>query len=265
MFPNVPALVVTATASTEVREQIATKLDLREPVMITAHPDRHNIKYKKQERRPSHDKQDDLDEILLQIACGLQNMKQDYPLTILYAELEDIGYAYRYLETALQMNQYVGESIPENRLFGMYHQAYSKRMKDHIVTELGSERPRVRFVTATVALGMGLDAPSVRKVIHFKSPTSIEKYLQETGRAGRDGMPAEALLYYNNSDLRSNRPGQQSAMVNYCRATDQCLRLLLMRYLGFNVPERRLLCQCCQFCEESCHCESCSATLISLV
>ena len=249
IFPGVPALVVTATASVPVRDKIIKSLSLQDPTLVTAHPDRQNISYSKRVRRPAQDKRDDLDEILLPIAGGLRQQKGDYPLTIFYGDLEDIAYVYRYLEAALGASQYVGLPLPENRLFGMYHQLYSATVKAHIVAELGKVNSKVRFVAATVALGMGLDAPAIRKVIHFKSPTSIERYLQETGRAGRDGKPAEAVLYYNNTDLRANRPGQQSAMVRYCRTTGQCLRQILMEYLGFGAPESRTKALCCDVCK----------------
>ena len=99
--------------------------------------------------------------------------------------------------------QYVGESVVENRLFAQYHQVYTEDMKKFIVQELCKDRSKIRVVFATVALGMGLNAPHIRRVIHYKPPTSLEKYFQETGRAGRDGQPSTALLYYNNTDIRS--------------------------------------------------------------
>ena len=258
VFPSVPAIVATATASLDTQQKIVADLALKTPKVVIAHPDRGNIMYFKRERLPSSKQRDDLDGILLEVAQGLQTEKQSYPITIMYCDLEIISYIYRYLETALQSDQYIGDECPENRLFGMYHQAYTDRMKCHIVTELSKgDQSKVRFVAATMALGMGLDARAIRKVIHFKSPTSIEKYLQETGRAGRDGLPADAILYYNATDLRSNRPGQQSAMVKYCKQTSGCLRETLLQYLNFAVPKPRLLCRCCQFCKDKCDCSTC--------
>lgn len=96
--------------------------------------------------------------------------------------------------------------------------------------------------------GMGFDAPNIRRVIHFKSPTSIENYLQETGRAGRDGHPAEACLYVNNTDVRANRPGMQLPMIRYCKSEDICLRQILLEHLGFDVDENRERQTCCSFC-----------------
>jgi ATP-dependent DNA helicase RecQ len=239
----VPALVVTATASPATQKKLIVDLGLKRPCLIVAHPDRGNIMYFKKERSPSGLQQDDLDEILYDIATKLRACKLEYPITILYCEYEVMAYVFRYMEAALGGDQYVGNACPENRIFAMYHQAYTDTMKCHIICELGKGNiSKVRFVVATIALGMGLDAPSIRKVIHFKSPTSIEKYLQETGRAGRDGQPAEVILYYNRTDLRGNRPGQQQAMVDYCKMTDGCFRDKLLQYLQFEAPKGRILC-----------------------
>ena len=214
--------------------------------------------YYKEERLPSTKQCDDLDDILLEVAKDLILMQREFPLTIMYLNLDNMGYAYMYLEEALKKDQYVGEPIPENRLFGMYHQGYTQRMKSHIVSELATGSSRIRFVLATVALGMGLDCPALRKVIHFGSPTTIEKYLQETGRTGRDGQPAVAIIYYNRMDIRSNRPGQSVAMSEFCKATSGCLREILLVHLGYVPAENRLRCQCCQFCKRICKCPRCT-------
>lgn len=84
----------------------------------------------------------------------------------------------------LGQEQYAGDSIPENRIFAQYHYSYTERMKRYIVNEICKETSKIRFVLATVALGMGLNAPNIRRIIHYKPPTTIEKYFQETGRAG---------------------------------------------------------------------------------
>uniref|UniRef100_A0A8W8NV32 DNA 3'-5' helicase n=1 Tax=Magallana gigas TaxID=29159 RepID=A0A8W8NV32_MAGGI len=177
IFPRVPVSLFTATASQSTKENLVKNLGLRDPLFISKNPDRPNIKYYKYDRLPSVRQEDDLDKILGDIATGLQEDRRHYPLTFIYTDLESIRYGYRFLESKL------GVESPENRCFAQYHTHYPDKMKNFIISEISKSEPVIRVVLATVALGIGLHAPAVRKVIHFKCPTSIEKYLQETGRA----------------------------------------------------------------------------------
>ena len=258
IFPTVPTVVLTATAPPKVQDELVHELCLRDPVKVEAHPDRPNIKYFKKMRLPSRQTENDLDVILGAMVAELKVLKCDYPLTFVYTDLDAIRYSYKFVEAAMGKDQYVGGTDPEDRLFAQYHCLYPSDMKDFIVKELGKENSKIRLVFATNALGMGLDAPSVRRIVHFKSPTTIAKYLQETGRAGRDGLPSTALLYYNRTDIRKNRPGQQQAMTSYCKSEGQCLRGQLLAHLGHSTPVARRLCECCHVCEVLCQCDVCS-------
>ena len=88
-------------------------------------------------------------------------------MTILYTNSDNMGYTYRYLPTALGDAQYIGEHMAVNRLFVVYHKCVSKGLKEVIVSQLASPTSVKRFIAATVALGMGLDAPAIRKVCLF--------------------------------------------------------------------------------------------------
>jgi len=136
----------------------------------------------------------------------LTQQKDKYPLTIIYTDTSVISYAYSLFEKRMGSLQYIGECIPENRLFAQFHLQYTDKMKKFIVSEICRESSKIRIVFATVALGMGLNSPHIRVVIHYKPPTSIEKYFQETGRAGRDAQPSTAILYYNNTDIKKPVP-----------------------------------------------------------
>ena len=80
-------------------------------------------------------------------------------------------------------------------------------MKETILKELCSPHSKCRVVFATMALGMGVNIPSVREVIHIGPPRSVREYFQEAGRAGRDNKQSHAILYYNNHDIAANKPG----------------------------------------------------------
>ena len=181
----------------------------------------------------------------------LMTEKLNFPLTIFYTDTSVISFAYSFFEKKMGKLQYVGDAKPENRLFAQYQQVYTDAMKKHIVQELCKEESKIRIVFATVALGMGLNAPHIREVIHYKPPTSLEKYFQETGRAGRDGLQSKALLYYNNTDIRKNRPGIENNIITYCRNDSRCYRAIMLEYFGYAPSENVAVGFCCDFCDLS--------------
>ena len=259
-FPGVPSLVLTATASPAAQNSIVDALLLDKPKIITVNPDRPNIFYEIQERKPSTQQVDELEEIVLSMAKDLSLKKEAYPLTIMYTTLENIRISYEVCDELLGEMQYCGEPEPETRLFQQFHADITDDMKNVVIRDLAKPNPTARLIFATIALGMGLDAPSIERVIHFVPPTSLDKYVQETGRAGRNGQDATALLYFNNTDLRSNRPGISKSIINYCKS-NRCLRQTILEYLGFTVDPCRQLCKCCSHCKPQCKCDFCSNAL----
>lgn len=93
----------------------------------------------------------------------------------MYTDTSVISFCYTYLEKILGNRQYIGDPIPENRIFAQYHQTYTEKMKFFIVQEICKSNSRIRFVMCTVTLGMGLNALHVRRIIHYKPPTTIER------------------------------------------------------------------------------------------
>ena len=130
-----------------------------------------------------------------------------------------------------QYYSYDAEAIPENRLFAQYHSPQTIAMKNQILSELSSPSSKLRVVFATGALGMGIDIPCIRHIIHVRPPHSIREYFQETGQAGRDGKHATAVLYYNNHDIAISRPGLTDNIREYCKLMDMCLRMFLLKCL----------------------------------
>lgn len=235
IYPNVPHLALTATATPESLEYLCKVLQFENQHYIISNPDRANIYLEVRQRLPNIKKYEKIEQILNPIISELRQKILDFPLTVIYCDnLETIGYSYQYISSELGDLQYVNdEKIPENRIFAQYHKDYTVPMKRHILSELRKQDPTLRLVLATVALGMGLNAPSISRIIHTRPPTSLEKYLQEIGRAGRSGQAAEAIVYYNNSDIASNRKGFQPQVKEYVTSTS-CLRRHLVKYFGFD-------------------------------
>ncbi|XP_028413527.1 uncharacterized protein LOC114536363 [Dendronephthya gigantea] len=262
-FSNVPVIAMTATASKDDRESIKKSLGLKSCVEIIGNPDRTNIMYKKQFRVGSDI--DSLTAILTPIAEALLSQQLCYPLTLIYIPLKWCGFAYKLFDFVLGCNQYHPKGsmpIPENRLFVQFHSPQTKEMKDEILKQLTCPSGSViRVVFATVALGMGVHIRSIRNIVHITPPYTIQAYFQETGRAGRDGEPATAMLYYNNRDIAKNKHAMQEGIRAFCQSTDKCLRNILLtsldteeKYITPIFPKHL----CCSVCCEQCNCASCT-------
>ncbi|XP_048730661.2 ATP-dependent DNA helicase RecQ-like [Ostrea edulis] len=161
---------------------LTKELCLADPVIVSSNPDRPNIFIEVCRGLPNVNKMDKLDAALEPIARELRGKLLSFPVTVVYVnDLASLGYCYQYIEDELQDNAYhpKTEKIPENRIFGQFHMDYTLRMKAHIVDELRKSNRKIRLVFATVALGMGLNSPCISSVIHFRPPTTLEKYFQE--------------------------------------------------------------------------------------
>lgn len=259
-FPNVPVLALTATANIVDRKHIKESLCLKECVEILSNPNRKNIFYEKYFREGQDI--DAIENICRPIANGLLKNAINYPLTVIYLSLKWCGFVYKLFEHVLRDNQYYPPGCPaepRNRLFAQFHAPQTISMKEEILEQLHAATSTVRVVFATVAMGMGVDIRSIRKVIHIGPPRSIREYFQETGRAGRDGKLSHAVLYYNNRDIGKNKPGIHDDIRQYCQSDKLCLRVLLLKCLDASQPEPLVPGHlCCNVCKNSCLCSNCT-------
>ncbi len=178
VFPGVPFHAFTATATQQVQDDIIAQLKLRQPAVLIGPFDRPNLIYRVVPRQKA-DQQ--CAEIVRRHQSG-----ESAGATIIYClsrqNTEDLA-------AALRAHRIQAEP---------YHAGLSPRERHRIQDDFANERLDV--VVATVAFGMGIDRSNVRCVIHATMPKSIEHYQQETGRAGRDGLPAECILLYSPGD-----------------------------------------------------------------
>jgi len=222
LFPDVPRIALTATADARTRQEIITRLDLSQAGQFIAGFDRPNIRYR---ITLKHNARDQL----------LRFLKEEHPA--------DAGIIYclsrrKTEETAYWLQQQGFNALP-------YHAGLDAGTRaDHQARFLREEGV---IVVATIAFGMGIDKPDVRFVAHLDLPKTIESYYQETGRAGRDGEPANAWMVYGLQDvikLRQMMEGSEgseehkraeqhrlNAMLGLCEITS-CRRQTLLAYFG---------------------------------
>jgi len=221
---RVPCMALTATATRQVREDIAAQLGLREPKVVVAGFDRPNI--------------------YLEVRRRTRAVDQLVELASAYPEGSGIVYCFsrsRSEAMAADLSARGISALP-------YHAGLGDEVR--AANQDAFIRDEVRVVCATTAFGMGIDKPDVRFVAHADLPKSLEQYYQEVGRAGRDGLPARALLLFGYGDavkIRALTAGRGEgevseeqaaaaeaslrAMVRYAESAE-CRRATLLAYFG---------------------------------
>ncbi len=226
-FPDVPRIALTATADERTREEIAQRLDLAAAERFIAGFDRPNIRYR---ITLKHNARQQL----------LRFLREEHP--------QDAGIVYclsrkKTEDVAFWLQEQGFNALP-------YHAGLDSGIRADYQARFLREEGII--MVATIAFGMGIDKPDVRFVAHLDMPKTVEAYYQETGRAGRDGAPANAWMVYGLQDViklrqmvdgsdgsEAHKRAEQhrlNAMLGLCEIT-ACRRQSLLAYFGDQLPQ----------------------------
>lgn len=220
LFPGIPRIALTATADPQTRLDILQRLEFTEARTFVSSFDRPNIRYMVQEK----------DKPFTQLTSFLARADGESVIVYCLSRKRVEGVADRLADLGFSVRPYHA-GLPSD---------------ERIRTQESFLRDDTKIIVATVAFGMGIDKPNVRGVVHYDMPKNIEGYYQETGRAGRDGLPSEALLLFGlgdvvfarklisgmmNEEQRRIELHKLEAMVGFGEAIT-CRRQVLLSYFG---------------------------------
>ncbi|RVT48215.1 DNA helicase RecQ [Rheinheimera sediminis] len=219
-FAHVPMMALTATADPATQKDISRQLNLQQPYVSIGSFDRPNIRYTVQEKfRP-----------LEQVVNYLKQQEQQSGII--------------YCASRRKVDELTEQLASKGFQVAAYHAGLTNEQRNSV--QEAFKKDQIQLIIATVAFGMGVNKSNIRFVIHFELPRTIEAYYQETGRAGRDGVPAEALMLVDPADIARMRSWIEkdennsrtevalqrfNQMAAFAQA-QTCRRLVLLNYFG---------------------------------
>ena len=234
IFPAVPVIALTATATEKVREDILTHLNLQKAQVFISSFNRENLQLSVIEKKQAFPK----------LVKLLQKYKNDSVIIYCFSRKETEKIAMDLKLNGFNARAYHAGLAPEKR----------KSVQDAFIKD------KTNIIVATIAFGMGIDKPDVRLVVHYTFPKTLEGYYQEIGRAGRDGLPSECVMFYTyadtrkheffinqieDNDLREHSREKLYEVINYCDL-QSCRKKYILKYFSEELESDNCgACDCC--------------------
>lgn len=242
-------VALTATATKHTKEQIVKTLNLNnsQTLVIEQNPNKLNLCYSVQYVNNSNPLEHTFGSTLNELTS---NGKETTRTMIFCQTRRQCAVVFAVFRRALENNMFVNrEENLEKRLVEMYHAGTPKTVIQHIEKNMSIASSHIRVLVCTIAFGMGINCKGVSQIIHFGPSKTVESYVQESGRAGRNGEPSKCILLYNGF-LSTHCHGDIKSYMS----SETCRRSYLFRHFPGTFPPGRINHSCCDLCAASCDC-----------
>lgn len=249
LLPRTPFIALTATATKDTRDTIFEVLLMDGSHIVHEKPNKENIAYVVQYMG----KNASLAEYFSWIADEVKDCGSAATRTIIYTQtIKQCAVVCSTLMTLLGDKIYSSEERdPKTVLLEMLHSCTPQSNKDHILASFQSDQGPICVLVATIAFGMGIDCKQVHQTIHFGPAKNVECYMQESGRAGRDGAQSTAFMLYQGMQLMH----VEKDVKDYIKSKE-CRRKHLLSYSDVVCHSKDPAHLCCDNCSTSCKCGS---------